>query len=58
MSATCGGYRYQENGGPDVPSTWENIYDDAIRADLVPHRGELWRLDECGPPPGRDAYVL
>jgi hypothetical protein len=58
MSATWGGYRYEDNGGLSGPATWENVYDDGVRAELMPYRGELLRLDECGPPPGRDAYVL
>jgi hypothetical protein len=37
---------------------WENIYDDASRAELMPYRSELLQLDECGPLAGQDPYVL
>ena len=53
-----GGYRHSEHSVTDAPLSWENIYDDGSRTDLMPYRGDLLRLDECGPAPGQDAYVL
>lgn len=42
---------------PDTARTWENVYDDASRAELVPYLADLMRLDSCGPPV-QDPYVL
>jgi hypothetical protein len=53
-----GGAWQPEQGGHDRSRTWENVYDDGSRIELLPRAGELMRLDECGPSPGRDPYVL
>ena len=42
---------------PDRARNWENVWDDAVRADLLPHGAELRRLDSCGPT-RPDPYVL
>ena len=38
-----------EQGTPDRSVSWENIYDDGSRAELLSYRSDLMRLDECGP---------
>jgi hypothetical protein len=58
MFGDRGGFRYPEHDGRDRRRTWENVYDDGSRADVLPYRSELLRLDECGPSPGQDPYVL
>lgn len=58
MHGRFGGAWQPEQGGHDRSRTWENVYDDGSRIELLPHGGELMRLDECGPSPGRDPYVL
>jgi hypothetical protein len=47
-----------ELGGPDRASSWENLYDDGIRADHLPYHSDLLRLDECGPVPATNSFVL
>ena len=47
-----------EPDGHDRRRTWENVYDDGSRAELLPYHSELLRLDECGPSAGQDPYVL
>jgi len=49
MSGALGGGWSPEQGGADRTASWENVYDDGYRADLMPYRGDLLRLDECGP---------
>jgi hypothetical protein len=44
--------------GYDRRRTWENVYDDGSRADLLPYCSELLRLDECGPTTVPDPHVL
>jgi hypothetical protein len=52
-----GGAWSPELGGQDRSRTWENVYDDGSRADRLPYRSELLRLDECGPQ-AEDRHVL
>ena len=42
---------------PERARNWENVWDDAVRADLLPPGAELRRLDSCGPA-RPDPYVL
>jgi hypothetical protein len=58
MFGDRGGFRYLQQDGLDRCRTWENVYDDGSRADVLPYRSELLRLDECGPSPRQDPYVL
>jgi len=48
---------HPEQGGHDRSRTWENVYDDGSRAELLPYVSDLLRLDECGPP-GADRHAL
>ena len=47
-----------ELGGPDRAMSWENLYEDGLRADLLPYHSDLLRLDECGPAAGTNSFVL
>lgn len=47
-----------EQDGYGRRRTWENVYDDGSRAELLPYHSELLRLDECGPSTIQDQYVL
>ena len=58
MAGMSGGAWSPEQGGYDRASTWENVHDDGLRADLVSYHSELMRLDECGPAADADRYVL
>lgn len=49
---------HPDHDGRDRRGTWENVYDDGLRAELMPYRGDLLRLDECGPSAGQDPHVL
>lgn len=49
MAGALGGLWSPEQGGPDRTGSWENIYDDGSRADLLPYASDVLRLDECGP---------
>jgi hypothetical protein len=58
MFGALGGGWSPELGGPDRTATWENVYDDGYRTDLLPYRSDLLRLDECGPSATPIASVL
>lgn len=49
MSGALGGSWSPELGGVDRTASWENVYDDGFRVDLLSHHSDLLRLDECGP---------
>jgi hypothetical protein len=49
MSGALGGSRSPELGGVDRTASWENVYDDGSRADLLAYHSDLLWLDECGP---------
>jgi hypothetical protein len=49
MFGALGAAGSPEQGAPDRSVTWENIYDDGARAELLGYRSDLMRLDECGP---------
>ena len=57
MSGALGGTWSPEQGGHNRAVTWENIYDDGSRWEQLPYRGELMRLDECGPSHETTGYV-
>ena len=57
MSGAHGGTWSPQQGGHNRAVTWENIYDDGSRWEQLPYRGELMRLDECGPSPETIGYV-
>lgn len=40
------------------PQNWENVHDDASRAELMPYLADLVRLDSCGPAACQDPHVL
>lgn len=58
MFGALGGSWSPEHGGPDRTASWENLYDDGSRADLLAYRSDLLRLDECGPARPADSGVL
>jgi hypothetical protein len=58
MIGELAGSRNLEHDGYDRRRTWENVYDDGSRAELLPYHSELLRLDECGPSGVQDPYVL
>ena len=58
MLGALGGGWSPELGGVDWPTSWENIYDDGSRADLLAYRSDLLWLDECGPGPAPIPSVL
>jgi hypothetical protein len=49
MFGALGGGWSPELGGADRTASWENVYDDGSRADLLAYRSDLLWLDECGP---------
>jgi hypothetical protein len=58
MIAECARSWNLEQDGHDRRRTWENVYDDGSRAELLPYCSELLRLDECGPSTVQDPHVL
>ena len=49
MSGALGGGWSPELGWADRTASWENVYDDGSRADLLAYRSDLLWLAECGP---------
>jgi hypothetical protein len=58
MFGALGGAWSPEQGGPDRTMSWENVYDDGSRAELLPYHSDLLRLDECGPSATPNPSVL
>jgi hypothetical protein len=58
MSGALGGSWSPELGGADRTASWENVYDDGARLDLLAYRSDLLRLDECGPSAAPTSSVL
>lgn len=58
MSGALGGSWSPELGGVDRTASWENVYDDGFRVDLLSHHSDLLRLDECGPGAAATPSVL
>jgi hypothetical protein len=57
MSGVLGGGWSPEHGTHDRAVSWENVHDDGSRWDLLSYRGEMMRLDECGPAADTIAYL-